>query len=140
MAVDTQGFRKAHDEVRTRSAMLRELAARLPELTIAEREEERRTIVRYLRDCVEPHTKLDETLLYPAVAERLGDALVSVSMNYDHLAIRHWISKVETADVSNVDVLQQLLYGLDALICVHVWKENELFLASLDSSSWFGGC
>jgi hypothetical protein len=29
-----------------------------------------------------------------------------------------------------------VLYGLDALIRVHVWKENELFLGVLTSPSW----
>jgi hypothetical protein len=136
MAIDTAAFRKAHDEVRTHAAELRSVAARLPQLTIAEREEARRQLLRYLRDKVDPHTKLDEGLLYPAVAERLGDALIAVSMNYDHLAIRQWISKIAAADAADVGRLQRLLYGLDALIRVHMWKENELFLASLESSSW----
>lgn len=141
MAIDTAAFRKAHDEVRTHAAELRSVAARLPQLTITQREEARRQVLRYLRDKVDPHTKLDKGLLYPAVAERLGDALIAVSMNYDHLAIRHWISKIAAADAADVDRLQQLLYGLDALIRVHMWKENELFLASLESSSWPGrGC
>ncbi len=82
---------------------------------------------------MDPHTKLDERLLYPAVAERLGDPLVAVSMSYDHLAIRHWISEIAAADVSRTEHFQQLLYGLDAIIRVHVWKENALFLALLES-------
>ena len=62
-------------------------------------------------------------------------------MSYDHLAIRHWISKLAETDPSDTDRLQQLLYGLDALIRVHIWKENELFLASFDSGSWpHSGC
>jgi len=40
-----------------------------------------------LQSRVEPHTKLDERLLYPDVADRLGDPLVAASMNYGHLAI-----------------------------------------------------
>lgn len=136
MGIDTVGFRKAHDEIGTHSAELCSVAARLPQLTTTEREEARREVLRYLRDEVDPHTKLDEGLLYPAVAERLGDALIAASMNYDHLAIRRWISKIAAADGADIDALQQLLYGLDALIRVHMWKENELFLASLESPSW----
>jgi hypothetical protein len=136
MAIDTATFRKAHDEVRTRAAALRSVAARLPQLTISEREEARQRLLCHLRDKVDPHAKLDEGLLYPAVAEQLGDPLIAASMNYDHLAIRHWISKIAGVDAADVERLQQLLYGLDALIRVHIWKENELFLASLESSSW----
>jgi len=76
------------------------------------------------------------------VAERLGDPLIAVSMNYDDLAIRHWISKIAAADVTDTDRLQRLLYGLDALIRVHIWKENALFLAQLEESKKSGsdGC
>jgi hypothetical protein len=136
MAVDTAGFHKAHDDLREQCSDLRALAQRLPELTVEERLEARRQVLYYLTEKVEPHTKLDELLLYPAVAKRLGDPLVAASMNYDHLAIRQWVSKIAAADVTDADRLQRLLYGLDALIRVHIWKENELFLAELADSSW----
>jgi hypothetical protein len=141
MAVDITGFQKAHREIDAHVAELRALAARLPELTEPERDKARSRLLLYLRERLDPHTKLDERLLYPAVAERLGDPLVAVSMNYDHLAIRHWISKLAAADIADTDRLQQLLYGLDALIRTHIWKENELFLATLESRAWPGsGC
>lgn len=136
MVVDTAGFHKAHDELREHCSDLRDFARRLPELTAEERLDARRQVLHYLREEVDPHTKLDEWLLYPAVAERLGDPLVAASMNYDHLAIRHWISQIASADIGDTDHLQRLLYGLDALIRVHIWKENELFLAELEDSSW----
>jgi hypothetical protein len=136
MTVDTAGFREAHHELRDQTAELRLAAERVPELANEEREEARARILLYLRERVEPHTKLDELLLYPEVATRLGDPLVAASMNYDHLAIRHWIERIATVDITDTALLQQLLYGLDALIRVHLWKENELFLAPLESCSW----
>ena len=141
ITVDTTGFERSHEKLLAGLNDLRALAGQLPALPLPEREQARERLLWYLHDEVEPHTKLDEQLLYPAVAERLGDALIAVSMRYDHLAIRHWISKVAEADMSDTDRLQRLLYGLDALIRVHVWKENELFLASLESGSWpHSGC
>jgi Hemerythrin HHE cation binding domain len=136
MAVHTEGFHDAHKEMRVHADELGDLAEQLPELTEAERRAAHARIVTLLQHRVEPHTRLDEWLLYPAVAERLGDPLIAVSMNYDHLAIRDWISKIEQADPADFARLQRLLYGLDALIRVHVWKEEELFLAALESSSW----
>ena len=41
-------------------------------------------------------------------------------------------------DLGEPEKLQELLYGLDALIRVHLWKENELYVAMLDSASWPG--
>jgi hypothetical protein len=136
MTIDTEAFREAHQELREQTAELRRAAERFPALTADERAETRGRILRYLREQVDPNTRLDELLLYPEVATRLGDPLVAVSMNYDHLAIRHWIEMIAAADVTDAAQLQQLLYGLDALLRVHIWKENELFLASLESPSW----
>jgi hypothetical protein len=136
MAIDTDGFHTAHEEMRLHAGALRDLAEHVTDLSEAERRVAHARVVALLQQRVEPHTKLDEWLLYPAVADRLGDPLVTVSMNYDHLAIREWISKIENTDPRDSIRLQRLLYGLDALIRVHVWKEEELFLAALESSSW----
>lgn len=136
MTVDTKGSREAHGELGEDTAQLRLAAERFPALATKEREETRSRILSYLRERVEPQAKLDELLLYPEMATRLGDQLVAASMNYDQLAIRHWIELIAAADVTDTAHLQRLLYGLDALIRVHLWKENELFLASLESSSW----
>jgi hypothetical protein len=135
MNVDTKQFRRAHTELE-QHAELSAAAESFPRLSLEAREDVRRTVMTFLRDEVEPHTKLDEELLYPAVAHRLGDPLIAASMNYDHLAIREWIKRIDEVDVSDTAQCQKLLYGLDALISVHVWKENELFLASLGPSSW----
>jgi hypothetical protein len=136
MTVDMQGFREMHERIREHTAELRLIARRLPALTNDERERARSSILRYLRKEVEPHTKLDEQLLYPEAMRRFGQSLIASSMNYDHLAIRRWIAELGAADISDTALLQELLYGLDALIRVHLWKENELFLGPIESHSW----
>ncbi len=133
MTIDVHGFHQAHEGIGRLTAELRLAARTLPMLTAAERERIRSDVLRLLHEQVEPHTKLDEELLYPAAAERLGDALVTASMNYDHLAIRDWIAQIEACNVDEPSYLQELLYGLDALIRVHIWKEDALFLAPLES-------
>lgn len=136
MNVDTNQFRRAHAELSDRASQLAAAAQAFPSLAVTEREALRGHVLAYLQEEVEPHTRLDELVLYPSVAARLGDPLVTASMNYDHLAIREWIERLERADITDTADCQQLLYGLEALIRVHVWKENELFLASLESASW----
>ena len=136
MTVDVHGFHRAHDDIAHVTAEMRLAARMLPTLSAPERERVRSDVLRFLHDEVEPHTKLDEQLLYPAAAERLGDPLVAASMNYDHVAIRDWIGQIEACNVDDASYLQELLYGLDALIRVHVWKEDALFLGPLESSSW----
>jgi hypothetical protein len=136
MNVDTSQFRRAHARLDERTAELRDAAERFPALELDERTASLDLILGYLRGCVEPHTRLDEMLLFPAVAEQLGDPLIAASMNYDHLAIRDWIDDLAHADPRRTAQVQQLLYGLDALIRVHVWKENALFIETLEAPSW----
>jgi hypothetical protein len=85
---------------------------------------------------VDVHMRLDEHALFPEVASRLRDPLATASMAYDHLAIRDWISRLCAASLSDVNELQELLYGLVALIRVHIWKEDALYLAMLENPSW----
>jgi hypothetical protein len=136
MTVNVKGFRTAHHSIKEGAAELRAVARMLPTLSRHERTVVHDEILRVLRDEVEPHMRIDELLLYPEVAERLGDPLVASSMNYDHQAIRDWIGQIAETGPDDPERLQQLLYGLDALIRVHVWKENELFLRPLESPSW----
>lgn len=133
--VDTDGFRKAHDELEAACGAIVDAARRLPALTPEGREEARAEALVRLGD-VEAHMTLDERVLFHEVSGRLGDPLATASMSYDHLAIRDWLQRVRAADVTTPEPLQQLLYGLDALIRVHLWKENELYLAMLESGSW----
>jgi hypothetical protein len=105
---------------------LRLAAETVPALSTYERSEERRRILALLREHIESHTA--GLLLDPRVAESLGDELVTATMSYDRLAIRHWVELLAASDVADTARLQALLYGLDALIRVQVWKENELRL------------
>ena len=93
-------------------------------------------LVAYLQEKVEPHTRIDEQVLYPQSASRAGSPLATASMAYDHLAIRSWIAKIAEADEQDSETLQELLYGLDALIRVHLWKEDELYVKPLGSANW----
>lgn len=136
MAVNAAGDRKERHWPGSHRAQLCTLAAQLPMLTAAERAQARDRVLRFVREYVAPDMEANKMVLYPAVSERLDDPLIEVSMNYDRLAIRHWMSKIEAADVRDTDRFQRLLYGLDALIRVHIWKQNELLLAVLATSSW----
>ena len=136
MPVVSDDFRTAHDAIRIQTELLRRAAREIPHMAYDERAATRDAIVSFLRRDVEPHTRLDERLLYPEVADRLGAPLATASMAYDHLAIRSWIDEIAAADLTDPDRLQELLYGLDALMRVHMWKENELYLPVVEARGW----
>lgn len=134
--MDNVQFTTAHRRFEAWTDELRLAARRLPELSVDDRLTLVSDLVAFLRDSVEPHTRIDEQVLYHDAAERLGSPLVTASLAYDHLAIRTWIAKLAEADEDDVETLQELLYGLDALIRVHIWKEDELLVRPLDSTTW----
>ena len=136
MPVASDDFRTAHDAIGAQTEALRRAAREIPHMAYDDRAAARDAIVAFLRRDVEPHTRLDERLLYPEVAERLGAPLATASMAYDHLAIRSWIDELEAAELTDPDRLQELLYGLDALMRVHIWKENQLYLPVVEAAGW----
>lgn len=129
-------FTRRHAEFRAWTDNLRLTARALPTLDGAARLTALADIVSFLHEEIEPHTHLDEQVLYPELTARLGSPLAAAAIAYDHLAIRAWIAKLASADEEDVATLQELLYGLDALIRVHLWKEDELFVRPLDSPAW----
>jgi iron-sulfur cluster repair protein YtfE (RIC family) len=129
-------FEVAHERFRVWTDELRLAARHLPELEPDERMMRVADLVAFLHEEIEPHMRIDEDVLYPAVAGRLGSPLATTALAYDHLAIRAWIGKLQEAEDEDVETLQELLYGLDALIRVHLWKEDELTVRPLRSSTW----
>lgn len=60
-----------------------------------------------VRQDLEPHAELDE----PGLA-----------------AIRTWLDALAETNPNEVDRMQELLYGIDALVRVHIWRETDIEL------------
>ena len=65
----------------------------------------------------------------------LRDRRATAPMLYDHETIRRLTAQLKGTSVREVPLLQELLYGLHALITLHFRKEEELYQPLLDSSS-----
>jgi hypothetical protein len=57
-------------------------------------------------------------------------------MRYEHRAIRWWTDQIAHADSDDIDELQRLLYGVHALIKVHLSREEDLYVGVLESPAW----
>ncbi len=136
MTLDTNSFHAAHDELRERTQLLVDAARRLPDLEPEERDRLIYECREFLHLEVVPHTRIDDLVLFPEVAIRLRDPFVTGSMSYDHRAIRAWSAELDRLDPNDVPHVQEALYGLHALIRVHLWKEDELYLKLVDSAAW----
>ncbi|HET7857331.1 MAG TPA: hemerythrin domain-containing protein [Gaiellaceae bacterium] len=125
-------FREEHRVLLERVAELKRGAAQIPRLVPAERTVLIEKLVGFLRHELLPHAQAEEHVFYPEVAKLVGASEVILPMLHDHRAIRERVVELEASDPRDPDRLQELLYGLAALISVHFEKEEEL-LALLDA-------
>jgi len=92
-------------ELERLTADLRRAARTFRALTLAERDRSRALLVEAIRDDLEPSAQVDIQGLE---------------------ALRAWTDALEAAEVNDVDLVQELLYGVDALVRVHLWRETGL--------------
>ena len=136
---ETEAVREEHAHLREHVDHIRLAARELPTVSPEERREIVARILDFLRNTLLPHAEEEEQGLYAAVGEALGNAEATRPMTHDHIAIRARVIELGTTSPEDVDRLQELLYGLYALLRVHIWKEERLYLAMLDAPGWPAG-
>jgi iron-sulfur cluster repair protein YtfE (RIC family) len=130
----TEPFRSEHEDLHAHIEHLREAAQTLPGLSIEDREALLGRLVDFLRGTLVPHAKAEEDVLYPAWAKLVGFDGAAVPMVHDHEAIVARIERLEHTEPADTDALQELLYGLYALIGVHFRKEEDIQLPAFDAA------
>ena len=130
----TEPFRREHEELLAHIEHIGQAAREVARLERGERELLVGRIVEFLRRTLIPHAKAEEDVLYPEWAKLVGFANAAVPMVHDHEAIVERIERLEQAGVDDVDTLQELLYGLHALISVHFRKEEDIQLPAFDAA------
>jgi hypothetical protein len=130
----TEPFRREHEELKGHIDHIALAARELPRLSPDEREAVVERVAGFLRRTLVPHAKAEEEVLYPEWAKLIGFADAAVPMVHDHEAIVARIERLERTDPDDVDMLQELLYGLYALIGVHFDKEEDLQLPAFDAA------
>ena len=129
-------LRSLDERLERRATILSKAARELPNLTPAEREERLALVLDFLRREVGDHMRIDQRRLFPRIAERLGNPLAVAPMNYDHRAIRWWPDEIARTELTDTTELQRLLYGVQALVTVHLSREEDLYVGNLDSGTW----
>ena len=130
----TEPFRREHEELLTHIEHIAQAAREVARLDRAERRLLVGRIVEFLRGTLVPHARAEEEVLYPEWAKLVGFADAAVPMVHDHDAIVERIDRLEQADIEEVETLQELLYGLHALISAHFRKEEDIQLPAFDAA------
>ena len=132
----TETVRQDHEHLLEDVEHIRLAARELPAVSPEERHAIVGRILDFLRGTLLPHAEEEERWLYPAVGELLGNLESTRPMTHDHIAIRARVVELAATEDTDVDRLQELLYGLYALISVHFWKEEQLYLPLLERPVW----
>lgn len=130
----TEPFRREHEELLTHIEHMRQAAREVARLDPGERELLVGRILEFLRGSLIPHARAEEAVLYPEWTKLVGFEDAAVPMIHDHEAIAARIERLEQTGPDDVDTLQELLYGLYALIGVHFRKEEDLQLPAFDAA------
>ena len=130
----TEPFRKEHEHLLDHIEHIGQAAREMRRLSDEERATLRDRILEFLRGTLIPHAEAEEEVLYPEWGKLLGFPDAAAPMIHDHEAIVARIDQLAQTDVQDVDALQELLYGLYALISVHFRKEEDLQLPAFDAA------
>lgn len=138
----TQALRDAHRHMSAEIGIIRRAADQVSDRPGPEVGEGVEAILSFLTDTLAPHAQAEEDVLYPAVARALGAVNATATMVQDHHRLRAMTAELEdlhprlTGDVEltpdEVTSLRRILYGLHALVTVHLMKEEEVYLPILD--------
>jgi len=92
-----------------------------------------RGVIEFLHGHLIPHAKAEERFLYPEVGRIFGSPGATRTMVLDHMEIGRLTLHLErAAEEGDEPMMRAALYGLYAIIELHVRKEEELYLPLLD--------
>ena len=134
--------RAEHRQLLPRIRALRALADGIDRLSPARAREELLLAQAFLVDELLPHERHEDAALYPQVARMLGGHDPTAAMSRAHLEIAHLVGSFQRllADLpaagpgpDDLPELRRLLYGLYALLQLHVAQEEESYLPLLEA-------
>ena len=128
----TEPFRQEHRILLEHLEHIRLAGREVPRLSPEEREAIVGRVLDFLRGTLLPHAEAEEEVLYPEWARLVGYPDAAVPMVHDHREIVARIERLAATPRDDADTLQELLYGLYALILVHFRKEEDIQLPVFD--------
>jgi iron-sulfur cluster repair protein YtfE (RIC family) len=141
MTAPTDLLRQEHRQIRSRLASIRALADRVDDMPVAHVERELEQSLAFLERGLLPHALGEDAVIYPVVGRVLGDLRSTATMSRDHLEIVRLVDQLahlarrctEPATRRVRRDLRRTLYAIDAVVSLHVDKEEELYLPLLEA-------
>jgi iron-sulfur cluster repair protein YtfE (RIC family) len=142
MAALSQPFRDEHKELIPRIEILRTVADSIGSAPLEAVREGIREAYTFLMHHLIPHAQAEEQVLYPTIGRLLHTLEATDTMSRDHLEVIRLTEELEELRLrlfytplseSDEKALRRVLYGLYAIIKVHLAKEEEIYLPILDA-------
>jgi hemerythrin-like domain-containing protein len=142
MASITQTLRDEHRELYRQIELLRQTADVINESLTTQAHDRIELSYSFLTRQLTAHAKAEELALYPMVQQIMGSELSTATMVRDHLEVARLTDELgslrvhpSTLTVTSIQAaaLRRVLYGLFALLKLHLAKEEEIYLPLLDS-------
>ena len=142
MAALPQRVRDEHSELVARIELLRRVADRVGSVSTETLREGVGQAYTFLIHQLIPHAQAEEQVWYPAVGRLLRAVEATETMSRDHLEVIRLTEELEAlrlhlfyAPLSEPDeqALRRVLYGLYAIIGLHLAKEEEIYLPVLEA-------
>lgn len=102
-------------------------------------------VIDFLAHELLPHAQHEDDAIYTAVEQALGAIGATNSMKREHVGIRQYVDSLidirgslktaHSISEENVRALRRILYGLHALITMHLTVEEDVYLPLLDTLS-----
>ncbi len=140
-ATTSEALRAEHVALAPRLARIRGLADRLdteaPAVAAAELDEVRS----FLSDELVHHEELEDRTVYPMLAKAIGNDDATAALHRTHTEIFHLVRLFdrlvsdlpdEGPTAADLVDLRRVLYGLDAILRLHMAQEEELYLSLTD--------
>jgi hemerythrin-like domain-containing protein len=139
------GLRAEHRRMAAGAMALRTTADSIGAVPIADLRAAVGDVLSFLDETLLPHAAAEDEVLYPFVGHLLGSPLATATMHRDHaevLGLTHELSRLHERLCDDGDVvlddraanaLRRVLYGLFAVITLHLAKEDEIHLPLLET-------
>jgi hypothetical protein len=118
------------EDLRWELARIRKTARAVPGLSPEERQSVIDPIVTFMRERLLPRADAEEAAIFPKLTRAFCCDVTDVLV-FDHLVIEGQAAELAAADPRDGARLQELLYGLHALIRSHLEREQHLSLRLL---------
>jgi heavy metal translocating P-type ATPase len=131
-------LRREHDELDPSLARIRTLADALGTMAADLAREELERLRRFLVEELAPHEEREDRDVFPLLARAVGNDDVTAALHRTHTEIFHLIRFAdrlvrelpdEGPGPDDLTDLRRVLYGLDAILRLHMAQEEELYLA-----------